>query len=173
MSWLRRRADDPPVEQAVDRIRAAIVELTERRDEAAYAATAALLGQAEVQHALHEQQRRLRLALVQLDHALTLARRVADDVARDDGAVAALAYYANVDGLQVQRDVVVASVEQLEQIQNVSRSHVGAAREVLVRSRAVFDAALHEQLRLLVTLEQLERARLLLVARSTRRRGLQ
>ncbi|WP_375503319.1 hypothetical protein [uncultured Jatrophihabitans sp.] len=168
MAWLRREPDDASAGQTADRIRAAIVDLTERRDEAATATSAALLGQVEVQHALRDQHRRLQLALTQLDHALTLARRVAEDTARDEGELAALPFRGNVEGLGVQRDVVVAAIAQLDQLQDASRSHVGAARDVLGRSRAAFDLALREQLRLLVALERLERSRVLFAARAAR-----
>ena len=168
MAWLRHEPDDAPVEPGAERIRAVILDLAERRDEAAAAASKALVGQVEVQHALRDQHRRLQLAVAQLDQALALARRVAEDTARDDGEPAALPYRGHVEGLQVQRDVVVGALAQLDELQDVSQAHVGAAREVLTRSRAVFDEALHEQLRLLVALERLERTRALLAARASR-----
>ena len=170
MAWLRHDPDDEPAEPSADRIRAAIVELADRRDDAAAAASTALLGQVEVQHALHDQHRRLRVALEQLDDAVTLASRVAADIAREDGEPAALPYRGNVEGLQVQRDVIVSAIGQLEDLRDVSQSHVGAAREVLARSRAVFDEALREQLRLLVALERLDRTRVLLAARARHQR---
>ncbi|WP_375485494.1 hypothetical protein [uncultured Jatrophihabitans sp.] len=163
MPWFRR--DEPSPDLTADRIRGAIVDLVERRDEAATAASSALLGQAEVQQAIREQHRRLVRARAQLDEALVLARRVAEETARDDGEVEAIPFRSNVDGLQVQRDVVGSALDQLDDLQDVSSSHVGAAREVLVRSRATFDLALREQLRLLVALERLERSRTLLAAR--------
>ena len=166
MAWFRHEPDDPSAEQVADRIRGAIVDLIARRDEAATAASAALLGQVEVQAALRDQHHRLQLATVQLDHALTLARRVADETARVDGELEAMPFRTNVDGLQVQRDVITAALGQLDALQDASRSHVGAAREVLACSRATFDEALREQLRLLVGLERLERARVVLAARA-------
>ena len=169
MAWFRRARDEPVTVPTADRIRGAIVELTERRDDAAVAASAALVGQVEVQHAILDQHRRLDQALTQLDDAIALARRVADEIAHDDGEPAALPFRSNVDGLQVQRDVIVASLGQLDDLQATSHSHVDAAREVLLRSRAAFDQALREQLRLLVTFERLERTRVLLAARAEQR----
>lgn len=169
MAWFRHEPDDPSADQVADRIRGAIVDLIARRDDAASAASAALLGQVEVQAALLDQHHRLQLATVQLDRALALARRVADETARADGELEALPFRGNVDGLQVQRDVIVAALDQLDALQNASRSHVGAARELLTRSRATFDEALREQLRLLVSLERLERTRVLVAARARAR----
>lgn len=175
MAWFRRLGfgrndleDDPDPTAA---IRASIQTITTARDAASRNAAAALVNQAQVGRALTLQRGELVRSLADVDEAVAAAQGVADDARTTDGAAAAAPYEQHVAGLRTQRDVLAIALEQVDGLSSVSGEHVERARELLGSSRRDLDAALHEQLRLLVAVERLDRARAVAAARRTGRRG--
>lgn len=168
---LRRHRDRPGDDDPAAAIRGAIHALTAARDTARRNAAAALVNQTHVARALALQRAELVRSLADVDSAVSAAHRVADDACATDGPEAAAPYQQHVAGLRTQRDVLAVALEQIDGLSEVSDEHVSQARRLLVTSRHDLDAALHEQLRLLVALERLDRARAIAAARARRGAG--
>lgn len=164
---LRRRSDRADDDPGVA-IRRAISAITAARETATRNAAAALVNQAQIGRALAVQRADLSQAMTDVDTAVAAAQRVAADARETDGAEAAAPYELHVSGLRSQRDVLGAAVEQVDQLRDVSGEHVERARQLLTSSRRELDAALREQLRLLIAVERLDRARLIAAARARR-----
>lgn len=150
-------------------IRAAITAITSARDTAARNAATALVNQRHVGRALALQRAELVRSLADVDTAVVAAQRVAADARSSDGAEAAAPYEQHVAGLLTQREVLGLALEQIDGLTGVTDEHVARARQLLVDSRRDLDAALHEQLRLLIAVERLDRAREIASARERRR----
>lgn len=157
-----RDAQDGPARA----IRQAIVTITSARETALRNAATALVNQAQVRHALAVQQAGLSAARAEVDAAIAAAQRVAESVRRDDGEEAAAPYLRHVEGLRSQLQVIDLATAQLGELSEVSGEHVSRARSVLDTSRRSLDAALREQLRLLVAVERLDRARAVAAVRA-------
>ncbi|MBE7187140.1 hypothetical protein [Jatrophihabitans endophyticus] len=159
-----RRRDRPDGDPAAA-IRSAITSITTARDTATRNAAAALVNQGQVGRALALQRAELTRSLADVDAAVAAAQRVADDARTTDGAAAAAPYEQHVEGLHTQRDVLALALEQIDGLSDAAGAQVARARDLLVTSRRDLDAALHEQLRLLIAVERLERARAVEAAR--------
>lgn len=166
----RRHGRTPDDDPAVA-IRAAIRAITSARDTAARNAAAALVNQSHVGRALALQRADLVRSLSEVDGAVTAAQRVAAGALVTDGPVAAAPYEQHVAGLHAQRDVLAQVLSQIDNLTDVSGEQIARARELLISSRRDLDAALHEQLRLLVAVERLDRARAVEAARRRARGG--
>lgn len=168
MTGRHRRLFGRPAEfDPLDRIRQTIAWIDGQRRAATANAGAALVSQAQVEHALREQLIVLSRARVEISDALSAANRAATDALAEQGAVAAAPYEQTGAGLRSALDVVAASTAQLNALHEVSRTNIGQAREVLIGARRSLDAALREQLALLLALERTQRQRL--VQQSRRR----
>lgn len=156
----RTSDDDPSVA-----IRAAVRAITAARDTATRNAATALVNQSHVGRALALQRAELVRSLADVDAAVAAAQRVADDVRSTDGPSAAALYEQHVAGLHTQRDVLAVALQQVDGLTDAADVQVARARELLLSSRHDLDSALHEQLRLLIAVERLERARAVAAAR--------
>lgn len=165
MRWRPGRSGSSGDDDPGAAVRRAITAITAARETATRNAAAALVNQAQAGRAISLQRAELARAVADVDTAVAAAERVAADALETDGPEAAAPYQLHVSGLQSQRDVLGAALRQVDQLRDASGEQVGRARELLVRSRAELDAALREQLRLLIAIERLERARLIAAAR--------
>jgi hypothetical protein len=143
-----------------------IARIAAQREAATYSAATAIVNTGQVQQALALQRAQLETARSELAGAVELARRVADDVLAQDGAVAAIAYQLNVEGLQSQDSVLEAAVRQIDGLTEATAGQVDTARTLLRSATRSLDEALREQLRLLIAVERLEYQRVVLEARA-------
>lgn len=159
-------------------IRRAIIRLAEQREQAAADAGRAVVTQAELIRAVRDQRAYLSRVVGEIDAAIALASDAAARARSEavsaslDGAdverlgdAAAAPYAQTGAALRRQRDVVSATAAQLERLDAVSAEQIARTRELLRESVRSLDDAIREQLRLLVELERIERARLVAAAR--------
>lgn len=168
-------------------IRRAIIRLTEQREQAAADAGRALVTQAEVTQSVRNQRAYLARVVREIDAALALAadaaararseaasaaprgadtERLADDADAERLADAAAAPYEHTGAaLRRQREVVTGTAAQLEHLDAISAEQIARTRELLRESVRSLDAAIREQLRLLVEFERIERKRIVAAAR--------
>lgn len=135
--------------------RRAIARIAEQRDAAQRRFGALVVDEANVLQALRAQRAWLDGSLAEIERARALA--VDAGVAARAGGGDARPYEQTAAGLQRQADVVAASRAQLEAAQLACRDNVSRARELLHDTQAALDASLREQLRLLSSLERLDR----------------
>lgn len=160
-------------------IRRAIIRLTEQREQAVADAGRALVTHAELSQAVRNQHAYLARVTREIDAALDLAAHAAERARTDAvaaaagdadaerlGTAAAAPYERTCAALRRQGDVVAATAVQLESLDAISAEQIARTRELLRESVRSLDGAIREQLRLLVELERIERARLVAAARA-------
>lgn len=174
-----------PPEDLTAPIRAAIMRIAERREQARRSAGRTLAGAEQVRAALRDQQQRLREAAAEIerarataDHAAREARADAAERARADGAAedvvqhaadaAAEPFERTIAGFDAQRAVVDRAGEQLDALRDAAADEMARTKQLLDAAIRSLDDALREQLRLLLQFERAERARLAAAARQRR-----
>jgi methyl-accepting chemotaxis protein len=173
-------ADDPTAA-----IRAAILRIAERREQARLSAGRTFAGAEQVRAAMRDQRRRLHEAAAEIADARATAERAAREArsdatlaARTGGAdpetvrhvadAAAEPYERTMAGFDAQRAVVERAGDQLDALSGSATEEMARTRQLLDAAIRTLDDALREQLRLLLQFERAERARLAAAARPSR-----
>lgn len=177
-------AGRPPPEEALGpaAIRDAIRRIVAQRDRVRTEARRALVSYEQVRHAVAAQRLHLQTARTEIDTAIAravaaatqaradalAAARSADlDDARAEAAAdaAAAPFEQATGGLQHQRDAIDQAAAQLEAAAAEAAGEITQGRALIAAGAASLDAALREEVALLVRLERAERARVIARAR--------
>lgn len=180
-----RHRDPADPDAATAAIRQAIRRIAEQRERVRAEAGRALVSYEQVRHAVTTQRAHLRAAREEIDDAIAGAVAAGDRAgseafaaARRDGldeeqaqasARAAAAPYEHAStGLRRQRDAIDQAAEQLAAAARAAAGEISQGRALIGASAASLDAALRDEVALLVRLERAERARVIARARQQR-----